>query len=154
MSSQTGPDVSRAIEDGFDYWRDALQRSILFMDILRKRGNIYLDHLHNGQPPVLTFDYETILDARTFERPANYELVRIIDRRSEKTPDRRRKAIDKKKTPTERRLPSRDRRHQSRIATEAPDAVSRPIVIVDPRAGHGPGIARGLPPWSSAVFPR
>ena len=27
-----------------EYWIDAWQRSILFLDVLRQRGNIYLEH--------------------------------------------------------------------------------------------------------------
>ena len=57
------------------YWTDAAQRAVLFTDILRKRGNTYLEHLHRDQPPVLVFDYETILDGRDFERPVNYAAV-------------------------------------------------------------------------------
>jgi pimeloyl-ACP methyl ester carboxylesterase len=111
-------------KDFSDYWIDTAQRSVLLTDILRKRGNIYLDHLADGQPPVLVFDYETIMDGRNLERPVNYALVRIIDRRRETSPDTQ----------------ATDRRHQTRIAAEAPEATSRPIVIFDPRAGHGPGI--------------
>ncbi len=115
------------------YWTDAAQRAVLFTDILRKRGNTYLEHLHRDQPPVLVFDYETILDGRDFERPVNYALVRIIDRRREGR-DRRREG---------RSVPegaADDRRHRTSVATAAPDATRRPIVIFDPRAGHGPGI--------------
>ncbi len=63
------------------YLVDAAQRGILFWDVLRRRGNQYLEHLAQGQPPVLVFDYETILDGRSLERPVNYALVRILDRR-------------------------------------------------------------------------
>lgn len=69
--------------DAWEYGFDAAQRQILFWDVLRKRGNNYIEHLRNGQPPVLTFHYEMILDGRTFERPVNFALVRIVDRRSE-----------------------------------------------------------------------
>jgi poly(3-hydroxyalkanoate) synthetase len=94
------------MKQAFDYWQDATQRSILFFDILRKRGNNYLEHNKAGKPPVLTYDYKIIMDGRTFaERPVNYALVSIIPEKAVK--------IDPKK---------------------------RPIVIIDPRAGHGPGI--------------
>jgi pimeloyl-ACP methyl ester carboxylesterase len=91
-----------------DWWKyplDFAQRSVLLMDTLRQRGNNYLEHLEKGQPPLLHFEYETVLDAREFERPVNYALVRIIP------PDW--VEIDPKR---------------------------RPYMIVDPRAGHGPGI--------------
>ncbi len=115
------------------YWADAAQRAVLFTDILRQRGNIYLEHLLQDQPPVLVFDYETIQDGRHFERPVNFALVRIIDRRHEGGERRRQ----------ERSAPegaADDRRHRTSVAVEAPKATRRPIVIFDPRAGHGPGI--------------
>ena len=96
----------KVLKDIFDYWLDTTQRSILFMDILRKRGNNYIEHILKGKPPVLSYDYEIIMDGREFkERPVNYALVRIIPEKKTK--------VDSKK---------------------------RPIVIIDPRAGHGPGI--------------
>ena len=70
-----------------DYLVDAAQRCILFWDTLRQRGNQYLEHLAQGQPPVLVFDYETILDGRRLKRPVNYALVRIKDRRCRPRPD-------------------------------------------------------------------
>lgn len=102
----------------YDYWVDSAQKSVLFWDTMRRRGNNYVDHLVAGQPPVLTFDYEIIMDGRTFERPVNYALARIIQSgdRKIKNPDSREKKIT------------------------APGIPKRPIVIVDPRAGHGPGI--------------
>ncbi len=59
------------------YFIDAQQRSLLFLDTLRQRGNQTLDHRDAGKPPVLVFDYETVLDAEAFERPCNYLLLRI-----------------------------------------------------------------------------
>ncbi len=88
-----------------EYSIDAAQRSVLFWDTLRRRGNQWLEHEAAGKPPVLKYKYETIADAREYERPANYALVRIIPPRNLKI-----------------------------------DETRRPFVIVDPRAGHGPGI--------------
>lgn len=59
------------------YMADAQQRSLLFLDTLRQRGNQTLDHRDAGKPPVLVFDYETVLDAEAFDRPCNYLLLRI-----------------------------------------------------------------------------
>ncbi|MBF0111190.1 MAG: DUF3141 domain-containing protein [Desulfamplus sp.] len=104
------------VEDGYDYLIDSAQRSILFWDTIRKRGNGYLDHLRKGQPPVLVFDYKEISDGRTYDRPVNYQLVRILGFKPEAnipTPPQEESQIDPKK---------------------------RPIVVMDPRAGHGPGI--------------
>ncbi len=132
------------VSDGYEYWRDSTQRSILFGDAMRKRGNIYLDHLRDEQPPVLFFDHEMIQDGRNFERPVNYALVRILDRRLEEKQDRRQKRKTQKqprKQPeADLRDPDHPRRHKVSIAEDSPEATSRPIVIIDPRAGHGPGI--------------
>ena len=70
-----------------------------------ERGNQWLEHEAAGKPPVLDYRYEVIADARSYERPANYALVRIIPPRGVEVDD-----------------------------------TKRPFVIVDPRAGHGPGI--------------
>lgn len=119
--TEQGKSAWKWIDDTFAYDVDAFQRSAIYMDILRKRGNTYIEHLRSGQPPVLVFNYEMILDGRHFSRPVNYALVRITDRR------------EKEKT-----LPGdSERRHQ---ATKHPELPKRPIVIIDPRAGHGPGI--------------
>lgn len=127
--------------DVSDYWLDSLQRSILFMDVMRKRGNRYLDHLHEGQPPVLVFEYDSVLDGRTLERPVNYCLVRIRDRRDTSKPDRRHlEASPPEIDDQDRRGTEPRERHKPLVALEAPSAVSRPIVVFDPRAGHGPGI--------------
>ncbi len=61
--------ASKWISDACEYAVDSAQRQILFMDVLRKRGNNYIEHLRNGQPPVLSFHYEMILDGRTFKNP-------------------------------------------------------------------------------------
>ena len=87
------------------YWTDLVQRSILFWDTMRERGNAYVERTRAGSPPVLHFDYEMVLDGATFARPVNYALVRIVAPRGVK--------VDPKK---------------------------RPYMIIDPRAGHGPGI--------------
>ena len=89
----------------FEYWLDAWQRSILFLDTLRERGNIYLAHSAQEVPHVLGFKAELIRDGRTLQRPVNYALARIVP-------------------PEGIRI----------------DPAKAPIVVVDPRAGHGPGI--------------
>ena len=91
--------------EAWEYWVDAMQRQILFWDVLRKRGNQAIEHYRAGKPAVLVFDYEMVLDGRKLERPVNYALVRIKPEAGETT-----------------------------------DLRKRPFVIVDPRAGHGPGI--------------
>src|SRR5262245_60604164 len=65
----------------FDTWRaysvDALQRGIIALDVLRRRGNTFNAHEASGMPPVLDFAYEQILDGRTLPRPVNYSLLVI-----------------------------------------------------------------------------
>ena len=60
-----------------EYLIDSAQRTILFWDVLRKRGNQSIEHHDSGKPPVLKFDYDVLMDGRTLERPVNYELLRI-----------------------------------------------------------------------------
>jgi hypothetical protein len=87
------------------YAIDFAERSMLFWDTLRKRGNSFIEHQRAGKPPVLHFDYEILVDARKFERPVNYALLKILPPAGVN--------IDPKR---------------------------RPYTIIDPRAGHGPGI--------------
>ncbi|MER2266742.1 DUF3141 domain-containing protein [Methylobacterium oxalidis] len=94
-----------AWRDAATYWSDFGQRTLLFWDTLRQRGNNWLEHEEAGKPPLLAFDYEIVADARTFARPVNYALARI------------------EAPPGTRTDPDR-----------------RAYVIIDPRAGHGPGI--------------
>ncbi len=60
------------------YMVDSWQRTILTLDVLRKRGNQSLEHKKSGKPPVLSFDYEVIMDGRRLERPVNYQLLKIV----------------------------------------------------------------------------
>jgi len=98
-----------SFQDFVDYQRDFLERTVLFWDTLRQRGDNMLEHQRAGLPPLLDFKYETLLDARRFEHPANYALLRITE--------------------------VGDACWEECIDPEKP-----PVIIVDPRAGHGPGI--------------
>ena len=88
-----------------EYMIDAAQRSVLFWDVMRQRGNQYREHMAETAPHVLDYDVELVVDGRTLERPVNYVLVRVIP-----------------------------------PAGVEIDPKLRPFVVVDPRAGHGPGI--------------
>lgn len=88
------------------YVTDAFQRGILALDVLRERGDVYLQHHADGKPPVLAFDYSIIIDGRKLPQPVNYALAAIHP-------------------PT---------------GSPATDPDKRPFVVIDPRAGHGPGI--------------
>ena len=65
---------------GARYATDFAQRTVLFWDTLRQRGNNFLENTAQGLKPVLHFDSETVLDGRGFERPVNYALLRITPR--------------------------------------------------------------------------
>ena len=92
-------------EDAIQYWTDAYQRTALFLDVLRERGEHYAAHNAKSAPHVLKFEVQLVVDGRKLPRPVNYALARIVPPRGME--------IDNKK---------------------------RPFVVVDPRAGHGPGI--------------
>src|SRR5256885_5955524 len=53
----------------YNYSIDFAQRSVLFWDTLRQRGNNFVKSTQEGLVPALHFDYETVLDGRSFERP-------------------------------------------------------------------------------------
>ena len=59
------------------YMIDTWQRSVLFLDVLRQRGNTFVSHQKQGCPPVLAYEYDIVVDGSKLERPVNYSLVRI-----------------------------------------------------------------------------
>ena len=95
--------------DALNYHVDAWQRSVLFLDTLRQRADNMIEHEKNGMPPLLDFHYEMVLDARTFDSPANYALLKITQ-------------------------------VEDVCLADCLDPEKPPVIIVDPRAGHGPGI--------------
>lgn len=58
-----------------EYMIDAAQRSILFWDVMRQRGNQYREHLAQTAPHVLDYKVELVVDGRKLDRPVNYGLV-------------------------------------------------------------------------------
>lgn len=60
-----------------EYWVDAWQRSVLFMDVLRQRGDDHADSVAQAAPHVLNFEFDVVLDGRDLERPVNYGLLKI-----------------------------------------------------------------------------
>jgi hypothetical protein len=87
------------------YAVDALQRGVLFLDLLRQRGNEEVEITSRPLATVLRFEHEPIMSGRSLVRPTNYALSRIVPPPGV--------VIDEHK---------------------------RPVVVVDPRAGQGPGI--------------
>jgi hypothetical protein len=41
-------------QQAFDYWTDACQRSVLFLDVVRQRGNIYFERADEQVPTSCT----------------------------------------------------------------------------------------------------
>jgi pimeloyl-ACP methyl ester carboxylesterase len=93
------------LASALEYLVDSGQRSVLFMDVMRRRGEQYREHLAETVPHVLNYEIELVADGRSLKRPVNYGLVRV-------------------KPPAGVEI----------------DPTRRPFVVVDPRAGHGPGI--------------
>ncbi len=89
----------------FEYLTDSYQRSVLFLDILRQRGDQQAMMAGRPMATVLRFKCEQLMSGYSFPRPMNYSLSRIVPPEGMKTNPRK-----------------------------------RPVVVVDPRAGQGPGI--------------
>jgi hypothetical protein len=100
-----GGPISGVVAKAVEYMVDAGQRSVLFMDVLRQRGDQYREHVAQTAPHVLSYAAELIIDGRKLAEPVNYALVRIIPPKGMEI-----------------------------------DLARRPFIVVDPRAGHGPGI--------------
>jgi hypothetical protein len=88
-----------------EYMVDALQRGVLFLDLLRQRGNEEIEITSRPTATVLRFNHEVVMSGRSLPRPINYSLLRILPAPGVPTDPRK-----------------------------------RPVVVVDPRAGQGPGI--------------
>ena len=76
-----------------EYAIDAMQRWTLFLDVLRERGNNYLEMKARTAPHVLSFGVEVILDGRSLPRPVNYALVRVLPPEGVVTDSRKRPFI-------------------------------------------------------------
>src|SRR6202043_1100584 len=72
-----GP-MSGLVASAVEYMVDAGQRSILFLDVMRRRGDQYREHVAQTAPHVLQYSAELIVDGRKLVEPVNYALVRII----------------------------------------------------------------------------
>jgi pimeloyl-ACP methyl ester carboxylesterase len=101
----SGDVMSGLVASALQYMIDTGQRSVLFLDTMRRRGDQYRAHIAETAPNVLNYAVELIMDGRKLESPVNYALVRIIPPKDVKI-----------------------------------DLNRRPFIVVDPRAGHGPGI--------------
>src|SRR5271170_1620404 len=88
-----------------EYLVDATQRGILFLELLRRRGNDEIDIASRPMATVLLFGHEEVMNGSSLARPINYALWRILPPNG-----------------------------------AALDPLKRPVVVVDPRAGQGPGI--------------
>ena len=73
-----GGPLSGIVASAVEYMADAGQRSVLFLDIMRQRGDQYREHVAQTAPHVLSYEAELIIDGRKLEQPVNYALVRIM----------------------------------------------------------------------------
>lgn len=87
------------------YVVDAQQRAALTAGVLQDRADNTIAHNEAGNPPVLIYDYDVVMEGHELDRPSNYRLLSIL-------PPKGVEVFDWK----------------------------RPYMIIDPRAGHGPGI--------------
>ena len=114
-----------AVQAAAAYTIDAWQRFVLYTDVMRQRGNQYQEHLAESTPNVLDFKAELVMHGRDLPRPVNYGLVRIIP------PEGFATAQDSEQHRGQAQGHDQAHKDPGRL---------RPFVVVDPRAGHGPGI--------------
>ena len=61
-----------------EYLTDALQRGVLFLELLRQRGNEEVEITSRPMATVLSFGHEILMSGRSLPRPINYALSRIV----------------------------------------------------------------------------
>ncbi|MDY0360698.1 MAG: DUF3141 domain-containing protein [Desulforegulaceae bacterium] len=125
------------IHPAFEYAIDRLQRTAIIGSLLRRQSALFFRDLENNQPPVISFKYEIIMDGRKFDKPVNYALTKIVERRGD---EKRRKAAQDKIEEDKRRIAERRNLEVTPLAA-SDETDKRPIIIVDPRSGSAPGIA-------------
>ena len=107
----TPPPIQFALDAGHgmttwpDYMVDAFQRSILFLDLLRQRGDEEIEITSRPTATVLSFGHDVLMDG-TLAAAAD-QLHAVAYHFTARSNDHRRK---------------------------------RPVVVIDPRAGQGPGV--------------
>jgi hypothetical protein len=100
------PPISGASANALpEYLLDAFQRTVLFLDLLRRRGNEEKEMTSHPMSTVLRFEHQVLMSGRSLPRPINFSLSYIVP-----------------------------------PAGVTIDSHKRPVVVVDPRAGQGPGI--------------
>ncbi|HPW29004.1 MAG TPA: DUF3141 domain-containing protein, partial [Rhodoferax sp.] len=77
-TESTPASASATPADFGDYWTDAAQRTVLFLDTLLNRGNSYIENLEKGTPSLLKFNSEMVLDGRDLPEPCNYALLHLL----------------------------------------------------------------------------
>lgn len=66
------------MNDVYDFFVDAFQRSVIFLDVLRQRGNAQEAISARPMATVLRYEYEIIQRGPSLPRPINYYLARIV----------------------------------------------------------------------------
>lgn len=91
--------------DWQEYLTDLGQRSVLYWDTLRQRGDNTFAHERDGYPLLLKFEHVRLVAGEDLPRPVNYSLLKIVEG-----------------------------------AGQTIDNQQQPVIIIDPRGGHGSGI--------------
>ena len=73
-----------------EYARDFWERSVLFLDILRERGNQREGMLAHQATSVLIYDSELVMRGDELPHPVNYSLLRVIPPEGVEIDDRKR----------------------------------------------------------------
>src|SRR5215471_8471882 len=73
-----------------EYARDFWQRSVLFLDILRERGNAHEEMIAHGATSVLIYDSELVMRGDELPDRVNYSLLRIVPPEGVEIDDRKR----------------------------------------------------------------
>ena len=90
LSGQIGKLAPSALNEyASDFW----QRSILFLDILRRRGNQREEMIAHGVASVLIYDTEVVMRGDELPRAVNYSLLRVIPPADVEIDDRKRPVV-------------------------------------------------------------
>ena len=73
-----GVPLSNGAKQFQDYMTDFAQRSAMFMDVMRRRGNEMVEMTSNDSSTVLNYEFKLLMDGKDLERPINYWLAQML----------------------------------------------------------------------------
>ena len=117
---------SRLWSDAASYWTDAWQRGVLYLDVMRQRGNQYHEHMAEKAPHVLSFTGDLVADGRKLRAPG--QLRAGPDHPARGRHGRHEEAAVRGRRPA-RRARARDRRLQGR-QRDRRGAAGRPPLLL------------------------